>query len=166
MLLDHFIMIIITMVFFIPSMANLYGVPYDTRGTEWIPLLSRPVFYISLIGLAIYFCKDSVNGRSIAKRILKLQVVDNASGRPASPLQCVIRNMFCMLWPVEVIIVLASPSRRLGDIIAGTRVEYYTPGNIEHENFDFKKLVAPFILAYCIILLGALMFSQLSPSHP
>ena len=38
----------------------------------------------------------------------------------ASSLKCLIRNITIILWPIEVIVVLVSPSRRIGDFIAGT----------------------------------------------
>ena len=46
-------------------------------GGQWV--------YLGVIGLALYFCKDSFHGRSPAKRILKLQVVDEVTGKPPAP---------------------------------------------------------------------------------
>lgn len=52
--------------------------------------------YLGILGLALYFCKDIINGRSLAKRLLKLQVVDNTTGEVASPMQCFVRNLFVL----------------------------------------------------------------------
>lgn len=71
----------------------------------------------------IYFNKDFILGRSIAKRIIGLKVLNNSTNEPASSLQCFIRNLTIPLWILEVIISLISPHRRLGDLIANTRVE-------------------------------------------
>src|SRR6476620_6557071 len=83
MLLDHIIMTAVVL---------LFG------------LISGSVVYIVLIGFALYFCKDCIGGQSVAKRILGLQVVNNNDGRVAKPLRCLIRNIFCVLWPIEVIV--------------------------------------------------------------
>ena len=43
--------------------------------------------YLAMFGFALYFCKDIFNGRSIAKRILNFQVVDNYTGESGKPLE-------------------------------------------------------------------------------
>jgi uncharacterized RDD family membrane protein YckC len=111
--------------------------------------------YIGLIGFAVYFCKDSFRGRSIAKRLLKLQVVDNSSGQAASPLKCLVRNLFCILWPVEVIMTLRDPSRRIGDRVAGTRVILFDPAAIPVQA-DYRQILLCFVLAYGFMLVAML----------
>ncbi|MBK6284716.1 MAG: hypothetical protein IPF54_20630 [Draconibacterium sp.] len=81
MLLDHFIM---------TDCGNIF-IPEIISMTSNMLVHEQPksdVFggtsYIFMIGFAIYFCKDCINGRSIAKRILKLQIVDNSKGEVAS----------------------------------------------------------------------------------
>ncbi|GEP98890.1 hypothetical protein CCY01nite_51500 [Chitinophaga cymbidii] len=124
------------------------------------------MFYFSLLGFAIYFCKDSINGRSIAKRILKMQVVDNRTGRPASPLQCVVRNLFCILWPVEVLVTFGSPDRRIGDMVAGTRVDEFDPANVAQGKSSLKMLITGLLFAYGVILLITMVMALLTPSLP
>lgn len=71
----------------------------------------------------IYLNKDFLNGRSPAKRILGYQVLDRKTEEPASELQCFIRNLtICLIWPIEVIVGLISPERRIGDFLANTKV--------------------------------------------
>jgi uncharacterized RDD family membrane protein YckC len=70
--------------------------------------------------------KDSFKGRSFAKRKYGYQIIDNKTNIMASPFQCVIRNITMIFWPIEAIIALINPSRRIGDLVAGTRV-------IDHE---------------------------------
>ncbi len=83
-------------------------------------------FQFAFLGLLIlYFLKDSFNGRSLAKRITRLQVVNNRTGEAASPIRCFVRNLPVMIWPVEVLVTFFSPHRRLGDLLAGTRVMNY-----------------------------------------
>jgi uncharacterized RDD family membrane protein YckC len=71
--------------------------------------------------LACYLNKDFFNGRSPAKRLLQLQVLD-ANGRPANELRCFLRNTTCFLCPLEVLVLLVGRRGRLGDALAGTQV--------------------------------------------
>ncbi len=98
MLLDHLFMTMIAMVFFIPGMISGFADAFNVSHEQTRPNFMGGGFgYLSMLGFAIYFCKDCINGRSIAKRILKLQVVDNSTGQVASPLKCFIRNMFIII---------------------------------------------------------------------
>ena len=71
--------------------------------------------------LAVYLNKDFFNGRSPAKRLFHLQLAD-ASGHPANELRCFVRNVTCVIWPMEVLVLLMGRRNRLGDILAGTHV--------------------------------------------
>ena len=119
MTLDHFIMTMIMMAFFIPGMISNFANVFQTthEQTSFDPLGGN-LMYVGTLGFAIYFCKDIINGRSIAKRILKLQLVNNSTGKIASPIRCFVRNICCIIWPIEVIVSMVTPSRRLGDRIA------------------------------------------------
>ena len=86
---------------------------------------------LMILMLVPYFFKDSFNGRSLAKRMLKLQVVDNTTGEVASVGKCFVRNIFIIIWPVEVLVSLFSPQRRIGDMVAGTKVVNYTTSQID-----------------------------------
>lgn len=105
MLLDHIIMTVIIVVIFSPFVE-----------------LNSDYTFAGFIALLMYFCKDSFGGQSVAKRALKLQILDSQTGDKANALKCFVRNMFCILWPIEVLITLGNTSRRLGDRIAGTKV--------------------------------------------
>lgn len=158
MILDHFIMTMICMIFFIPTMiqgfAGVFTISHEQKDIGGG--FNGPLFYLGLFGFALYFCKDCINGRSIAKRIIKLQVVDNKTGQVASPLKCFIRNIFCIIWPVEVIVVLINPGRRIGDQVAGTKVMQYEPNLVEQQKVDIKKLLIPLALAFGLLILATL----------
>jgi uncharacterized RDD family membrane protein YckC len=79
---------------------------------------------IAFLGsIVIYFNKDFYRSRSLGKRILGYKIIDNKTGQNATELQCFIRNMpICLIWPIEVIISLFSPKRRIGDYLANTKV--------------------------------------------
>lgn len=151
MLLDHVLMTIIAMVFFIPGMvsgfSDLFKVSHEQ--TEF-NFMEGPMKYIGIFGFALYFCKDIINGRSIAKRILKLQVVDNNTGQVATPWQCFVRNIFCILWPIEAIIAFSNTSRRLGDKVAGTKLVYFDPA-LEQPKLNIGKAIIPVIISYALV---------------
>ena len=95
---------------------SLVGVP--------IAMLIDELTSIAWLGIAvagfIYLNKDCLKGRSLAKRILGLAVVDHPAGITASPIRCMLRNLTIVLWPVEVVLLLRNPTRRLGDYFAKT----------------------------------------------
>ena len=160
MILDHFIMTMIAGIFFIPeiirSISNI--LTHEQPNADFF----GGMIYISIIGFVIYFCKDCINGRSIAKRILKLQLVDNTTGQVASPLKCLLRNLFCILWPLEVIVAFINPSRRIGDIVAGTKLVLFDP-TMEQPKINLSKVVLPFVLAYGILILMMIPLKSMQP---
>jgi uncharacterized RDD family membrane protein YckC len=121
MLLDHIFMCMIIMV-------PVWAIFFISMAGDPSPAPMGPGFQFAFLGLMLlYFLKDSFGGRSPAKRIMKLQVVDFKTGMPASPAQCFVRNLPILVWPVEVIMTLVNSQRRIGDYIAGTKVVYYDP---------------------------------------
>jgi hypothetical protein len=120
--------------------------------------------FLLLIGMSLYFCKDCFLGRSPAKRILKLQVVDNTSGKVASPIKCFIRDIFCIIWPVEVIVALVNPNRRIGDFIAGTKlIPYEVP--TEKPDPKYIQILFSIGLSVCLVYIIMLPFKDLTSSN-
>jgi len=160
MLLDHFIMTMIAGIFFIPEIIR----SISTISTHEQP--EQDIFggmsYVFLIGFAIYFCKDCIKGRSIAKRILKLQLIDKATGQVASPLKCILRNLFCILWPIEVLVAFINPGQRIGDMVAGTKLVLFDP-TIEQPKLKLGKVVPAFVLVYGILILLMIPFKSMQP---
>jgi uncharacterized RDD family membrane protein YckC len=160
MLLDHIFMTIIAMVFFLPAMISGFSEAFHISHEQTnFNFIQGPMKYIGLFGIALYFCKDIISGRSIAKRILKLQIVDNNTGQVATPLQCFIRDVFCLLWFIEVFVAMANTSRRIGDRVAGTRLVPYSP-SLERTKINIGKIILPVIISYGLIAL----LMQLTPS--
>lgn len=156
MFLDHLAMTFIALVFVVPGIVLGSHNELKSNLTQVDPDLFNGAFgYISLIGFAIYFCKDCINGRSIAKKALKLQVVDNATEQAATPLKCLVRNLFCILWPIEVIVTLINPSRRIGDRVAGTKIIPFTQTTNQAKP-NFGQIGLALIIAYALMAL--LMF--------
>jgi uncharacterized RDD family membrane protein YckC len=160
MLADHFFMSLIAMIFYFPEMVSSL-IKFQDPNNQAIPNFENDVFiYISIFGFAIYFCKDCINGRSIAKRLLKLQVVDNTTGQVASPLKCFIRNLFIIIWPIEGIIALVNPSRRLGDRVAGTKLIIFDP-TLENRKINIIQILISVVISYGLVLLFTLSFMGL-----
>lgn len=125
MLVDHFAMCLVMMVLVAPGMI------YDMMQTFGDPNAPHKLFlgnyYLNIFAFSLYFNKDIYLGRSIAKRMLKLQVVDNKTNKPANPLKCFVRNLTVILWPIEVVVALINNERRIGDFIAGTKLTPFNP---------------------------------------
>jgi hypothetical protein len=164
MILDHFVMTMLMMVFFIPGMISSFSHAFKTthEQTSFDPFGGNWIFF-SLLGFVVYFCKDNINGRSFAKRALEFQVVNNATGQVASPLRCFIRNIFCIIWPIEVLVAMISPSRRLGDRVAGTKLVCFDP-SIDQPKITAAKMIVPLTIAYASILVFVIPFKMMLSS--
>ena len=159
MLLDHAIMCMLMIPLYVPLLISGFSDAFKVSHAQTsTAFFGGPLGYIALFGFSLYFCKDIVNGRSFAKRILKLQLIDNATGKVASPLQCLARNVLCIIWPIEVIVAMLNTNRRLGDRIAGTRLIKFDP-SLEQPKINIGKLLIPVIISYAIVVLAM----QLSP---
>jgi len=157
-------MTVIVMVFSIPGMiSNFADVVEVTHEQQSKGFFNGPFLYVNLLGFALYFCKDSVNGQSIAKRILKLQVIDSRTGLVASPMKCLIRNLSIILWPVEVLASLINTSRRLGDRIAGTKLVVLDQ-TIKQPRVEIGQKLISVVIAYGLMLLLMLSFKALMPA--
>ena len=160
MLLDHIIMCAVAAAFFLPRLLSVlssaFKVSHEQPGQG---LLNGPATYITLLGFALYFCKDIINGRSLAKRVAKLQVVDNNTGLAASPLQTFVRNLTCLLWPLEVIVARVNTSRRLGDFLAGTKLVRFDPSQ-EQPRINILKVLLPVCIAWGLIILPVRWLSK------
>lgn len=121
---DSFIM---SFIVFIPIIAILSQAYAHTPTKGLGQIISEPfvVIFSVLLGILVYFNKDFFGGQSIGKRVFKLQVVVHKTGHAAGPFRCLVRNFTLLLGFIELILTLVSPKRRLGDFIAGTRIEAY-----------------------------------------
>lgn len=126
MVSDMFFCMSIWIPFFVPIFFLLSF--FDARGFgkhfSAVNLISTGV--MSLIFFTIVN-KDFYRAKSVAKRINGYQILDVKTGLPADSLRCMLRNVTCFIWPVEAIMILVSPTRRLGDRIAGTKVTDIAP---------------------------------------
>lgn len=159
MLVDHFAMTFIMMFIVMPGFAVSI---FDAFNLDHDPSLFGfgGMSFLFAFGFSAYFNKDIFNGRSPAKRILKMQVIDNKTGQVANPLKCLVRNLTIPLWPLEVIFVFIDPKRRLGDKIAGTRIDYVE--NPEKTKTDWSKFSIALLIAIGFSILISLPFTLMS----
>ena len=103
---------------------------------RWTELLAIVPFTVMVIAL---YNKDFFNGQSPVHRKLGYKVVDARSKDTATKLQCMVRNLTGVLWPLEGIFILVNPKRRLGDVIAGTMLVDVPTSDPESILMDIKN---------------------------
>ena len=99
---------------------------YIVIGIRMISKIMLLVTIIEALLLTLVFCRDIFTGRSLGRRICGLSVVDADSFHPVSEFRALVRNLFIVVWPIELV-VLFLKKRRLGDIVTHTDV---VEGNI------------------------------------
>jgi uncharacterized RDD family membrane protein YckC len=121
MLLDHIIMCFLVAVVTLPVFLIVLAIfGREALATDMMEHALEVL--TGFIVVVIYFNKDWFSGQSLAKRFMGQRVVYVRTGLPASRPRCFVRNLTIPLWPLEVLITLFSPSRRLGDWLAQTKV--------------------------------------------
>lgn len=95
-----------------------------TQGTNIGGLLLF-VLLVLLFPTLFVFRDVLLNGRSIAKRIFRLRVIDNVTGEKPSNKKLVIRNLFFVAYPVELVLLIVT-GRSLGDMVTKTSVVKYS----------------------------------------
>ena len=157
MLLDHFIMccLIVPLGIIIFVIASKFE--QNLMKLSGISLFSIPMF--------IYLNKDFLKAKSPAKRIMGYQIVNIKSNEPASEFQCFIRNLTLIGWPLEVIVGLINPQRRIGDFLANTKVITAEKEKLKSIWSDLKKV--EFKINFIgILIIGGLYFYGLSWLFP
>ncbi|NML20811.1 RDD family protein [Pseudoflavitalea sp. G-6-1-2] len=160
--IDYLFSLIITGIMTVPFFIQLINEGFSHFGKKIFPFNFTLFLYIiagSVIGKAIYLCKDSFNGRSIAKRIFKFQVLDSKTGQVASPMKCLFRNAPTFLWIVELVMALVNPEKRLGDLMASTRLAMYTPETMPQPAIKISQIILTFLcaLAFLSLLYGLML---------
>lgn len=132
MILDQFTMgILMIPLMSVVSILTRSDEPFEINYTE-----SLAINFVILI----FLNKDFAKGKSIAKRLLGLRIIDCRTGKPANELKCFVRNITLTIWPIEVLISLISPTRRLGDFITNTKLELADKENLISIIYDLKEM--------------------------
>ena len=95
-----------------------------TQGTNIGGLLLF-VLLVLLFPTLFVFRDVLLNGRSIAKRIFRLRVIDNVTSEKPSNKKLVLRNLFFVAYPVELVLLIVT-GRSLGDMVTKTSVVKYS----------------------------------------
>jgi uncharacterized RDD family membrane protein YckC len=141
MFFDHlimtFIMLFIGLILFGIGYL-IVGNPKDSDLPNWLAAI--PAFF-GIMVLSIYINKDAIKGKGPGKRILGL----------ANPIKSVIRNITIIFWPIEVIFILFSPERRIGDYIAGTKV--ISDNQTLQTKFKIGQIIGAILIGQLIMIL-------------
>lgn len=152
MILDQLIMAGLSFLLFllynVTSLIKSFSVQHEPE----LMNISGPIlFNLGLSGIILYFCKDSINGRSFGKRKSGLQVVHYQTGDPASPMRCFVRNLTAFIFYIEFVVALANPERRIGDYLAGTKLVRYDPSS-EPLKVDRSQLTLTVLMACSFLI--------------
>jgi uncharacterized RDD family membrane protein YckC len=151
MAIDHAVMTVLGGVIMLPCLIYVEFVQATQVGGRFVSIAEFPIAsYFGVIAFSVYLNKDAINGRSIGKRIVGLQVVIEKTQRPAGPMRCLIRNITFLLWPFEVVSAFFNPSRRLGDYIAGTNTTKFD--QLVHDR-SYSGASALFAFGVCVVFL-------------
>ena len=114
-------------------------VDYLTMGV--IGILIFGIFNDLIISILIIYPlamnKDFLNGKSLGKRIFNIQVQD-LNNNIANEWKSSLRNLLFVI-PFEVFFTLISPNRRIGDYLAGTKIEIDSKFKLSTINSELKN---------------------------
>jgi uncharacterized RDD family membrane protein YckC len=113
---EYFYLTCVSILFFLPIFIPIVIISgiQNTVPQTWFILFMQSVIFI------VFLNKDFWRGQSPVKRFYGYQVVDSKTRLPANKLKCFIRNLPILFPIVEVIPLLVSPKRRIGDFLART----------------------------------------------
>ena len=151
MAIDQFIVAITAMILILPFSIYFKLQHPIAIGEKYIGFQDTQLFYyLGTFVFALYLNKDAVGGRSLAKRFMKLQIVDTKTEMPASAFACFIRNLTIIIWPIEVLISLFNQDRRIGDFIAGTKLIHFDAEK-HHAKISLITMVLLIIISWVIV---------------
>jgi antitoxin component YwqK of YwqJK toxin-antitoxin module/uncharacterized RDD family membrane protein YckC len=149
--IDLFAFVILTVaMFFIIDRIYYYtpvSSPHDIRKIAF-----GPWALTQSITLPLFVLKDLLFGKSPAKYFMNIIVVDYRTGAPAKPWQCVLRNATIVIWPLELIALVAMGGRRIGDLLAGTDLAEEN-GQQEQVNVTATEVFLPIAITLLVSLL-------------
>lgn len=104
---------------------------------------------------SLFLCRDNLNGQSLGKRLMKIQVVDNSTMQTPTSFKYILRNLFLCAWPIELLLVLINGDRRLGDYVAKTRIIINTDNQpVKLKMKDLAILLICFVVVFAFTVLA------------
>ena len=129
---DFWFILSIVIPLFLFVMIFYFSLNYYKIIIEYKLLIYKLMFFLpSFLFYFLLLNKDNINAMSIGKRILGFKIVDYKTKKKATNFQCMLRNLTLLIWPIEIIISLINPKRRIGDYFANTEVINSNKKNIE-----------------------------------
>lgn len=162
--IDLMIYVVIVFIFSIPVFLYDFRHPDKFGSLTASPIGKSWQVYFSYIGTAYLYCKDSFNAQSIGKRIARLQIVDVKTQQPASVFKCFARNLSLILFPLDAVMMLINPARRLGDLIAGTMVASEKAPEKE-EKPEIIKIITVFLSAYLFVWFASVIVGEITKRY-
>jgi len=159
MFLDHVIMCFLSMIIVAPVFFIGFDKSFYEEANGFTNNISLTLFF-AILAISLYFNKDAFQGKSLAKRVFNQEVINIKTNEIASPLKCLLRNITIILWPIEVIAVMISPSRRLGDLIAGTRIAPISQQPVSNATINLKDILIAIVISYAILFLGSFLIKD------
>lgn len=102
---------------------------------------------------ALLFCKDVDNGRSFGKQNTGLCILSEKNENVPSVIRLILRNLFYILWPIEIIFAFCNSGKRLGDLVMQTKVVQCTKGSNATFRFTYKYLCSIFVMTLILFVL-------------
>lgn len=104
------------------------------------------------IPLSVFLCKDILSSQSFGKRPFKLRIFNQRNKQPTtSSAILVLRNLFLIIWPIDLFFCVFNSKRRLGDLLTGTYVyrleKDHTPTKSGRKQYLIFLLVFLFLWA-------------------
>lgn len=131
-----------------------------------ISFFSQPYFMevaFSII-FTLFLCKDNLNGQSLGKHLMRIQVVDNSTNQPPRTFILILRNFFLSVWPIELVLVLINGDRRLGDYVAKTSVIINAHNqSVRFRIRDLYILLICFVVVFAFTLLAIKLSTSVFP---
>lgn len=118
-----------------------------------ISVAETVVKWAMIILLALWMAKDVFGGQSLAKRVLKQQLLSNKTEEVADPFLTLLRNLFSFAFPVEFVWAMVNPERRLGDLVAGTKLVSYKDSTPAPSAPIWRSFLALSLSFVCLFLL-------------
>ena len=123
------------------------------------------LFYILLMLSVIpiggmFLNKDLFFARGPGKMICNLIVLDHQNKTPATPLQCLLRNLTILIAPIEIVFAVFSPKRRLGDFLAGTEISTYVKEKHVREA-PTRELISSLLLGAAFVYFSYMLIKYL-----
>ncbi|MEO9474084.1 MAG: RDD family protein [Cyclobacteriaceae bacterium] len=121
--------------------------------------------YLNASTYVLFISKDIFQGHSVFKLSHGIQIVDSRTEQPVTELRTVIRNStLILLFPIEFLVSAVSPQRRIGDLIAGTKL--VSTDNKQNaierlRTFQLAELTKPKIISFVVATGIALLSFQL-----